>query len=49
VTLGSAAIVGHVIACKIGDFFKKSICAFSAQFRHLLYFLPLFKLFGIEI
>jgi len=38
-----AAIVGHVIARKIGDFPKISICVFSAQFRSLSVFSSSFQ------
>jgi len=38
VTIVGAVIVGHLIARKIGDFPKISICAFSAQFRTLSVF-----------
>jgi len=49
VTLVGAAIVGHVIARKIGDFPKVSISAFTAQFRSLSVFSSSFQAVGNEI
>jgi len=43
VTLVGAAIIGHVIARKIEDFPKVSICAFSAQLRLLSVFSSSFQ------